>query len=561
MEAESSSRRAVVEVPAISAARYRLPWLILIVFVSNVCMMVLELVAGRIIAPYVGVSLYTWTSVIGVVLAGMSLGNYLGGRLADRWASARLLGMIFLAGGLFSVGILLSDPLGMRLPGDWSIILRILVMTAALFLLPSLLLGMVSPVVAKLAVRDLAKTGSTVGRISAAGTVGSIVGTFATGFVLISWFGTNKIVWGVAAVLLTLSAILLAISLRNGKRRAVLGALAIVVIGGASALTASAGWLKSRCTLETNYFCIKVQETTRNGKPVRILILDRLVHSYSSLDDPTQLVYGYEQIYAEATAYAQRKVSGETQRTIPLSALFIGGGGYTFPRYMAAVYPNSKLDVIEIDPGVTTVAYDLLGLQHDGRITTANEDARTFLEKQPTAHYDLIMGDAFNDYSVPYHLTTEEFNARAKAWLTDGGLYMVNLIDGPRRDFLRAYINTLSRTFAHIYVAPAVRGWRESPRVTFVIIATDTPLDLPAFKTIDAGDGETFFANQVLSPADVAAILAEGRAVVLTDRYAPVDQMLAPVARGEVARPDAPKSNAEPTPVPSNNSQPTAAPQ
>lgn len=550
--------------PAGSAAArpagYRLPWLILIVFISNVCMMVLELVAGRIIAPYVGVSLYTWTSVIGVVLAGMSLGYYLGGRLADRWAKPRdaagfenpsglrLLGTIFLLGGLFSVGILLVDMLGVSLPDAWPIVLRILALTAGLFFLPSMLLGMVSPAVAKLAVRDLAKTGSIVGRISAAGALGSIVGTFATGFLLISLFGTNWIVWGVAVVLLTMAAILFAVSARSGRGRAAIALTALAVIGGATGLVTAQGWLASRCTLETNYFCIKVREETRDGKPVFVLILDRLVHSYSSPDDPTRLVYGYEQVYAEATAYAHQAVSRQTARRAPLAALFIGGGGYTFPRYMEALYPGSRLDVIEIDPGVTEVAHDLLGLRRDAGITSYNEDARTFLAQPPTDRYDLVMGDAFNDYSVPYHLTTQEFNERVKAWLADGGLYMVNLIDGPRRDFLRAYINTLGHTFAHVYVVPAVRGWRESPRVTFVLIATDRELDLAAFKTIAAGDGETFLADQVLSPAQTAAILAEGRAVLLTDRYAPVDQMLAPVARGEEGRPDTAKPS-EPKPA------------
>ena len=158
----------------------------LIVFLSNFGIMVLELVAGRIIAPHVGVSLYTWTSVIGVVLAGLSLGNYLGGWLADRWASRRLLGGIFLLGGLFSLGILAVDTLSTAAPAEWSIILKILALTAALFFLPCLILGTISPVVAKLAVKDLAETGRTVGTIYAAGTLGSIVGTFATGFFLIS---------------------------------------------------------------------------------------------------------------------------------------------------------------------------------------------------------------------------------------------------------------------------------------------------------------------------------------------------------------------------------------
>jgi spermidine synthase len=493
----------------------------LIVFVSSACIMILELVAGRIIAPYVGVSLYTWTSVIGVVLAGISLGNYLGGWLADRRASLRLLGAIFLLSGLSSLGILAVDVLGREVPGGWPIIGRILVHTVTLFFVPCLVLGMISPVVAKLAVRDLEKTGRTVGRIYGAGSVGSIVGTFATGFFLISWFGTHVIVMGVALVLLTLGLLFL-----TGGRWSwtVLGALALSAV---TVLTGHQGWLRGPCTHETNYFCIQVEEREQDGEPVRVLILDRLVHSYTSLGNPTRLVYRYEQIYAEATAF-------QAKQDDRLRALFIGGGGYTFPRYMEAVYPDSESHVLEIDPGVTRIAHSLLGLSEDTDIVTYNEDARLFLERGPTDSYDLIIGDAFNDFSVPYHLTTKGFNDRVQAWLADDGLYLVNIIDGPRGDFLRAYVHTLRQTFRHVYLAPTVESWREASRATFVLIASDDPLDRAAFETVDAGDGVPLLARQMLLDEEVDALLADGRVVTLTDRYAPVDQMLAPVYREQV---------------------------
>jgi len=504
----------------------------LIVFISSACMMTLELVAGRIVAPYVGVSLYTWTSVIGIILAGMSLGNYIGGRLADRWASYRLLGILFLLGGLTSIGVLLVDTMGTRLPNEWPIVLRIIILVTALFFIPSTLLGTISPVVTKLSVLDLARTGSTVGRISAAGTVGSIVGTFATGFLLIAWFGTHAIIWGVAVVLLAMAAVFFLTGLQT-RKRVIAAILSVILIGVATTVATVQGWTSSRCSLETNYFCITVHESEHAGKPMRTLVLDRLVHSYSSLEDPTQLVYGYEKVYAEATHY-------QSLRHNRLAALFIGGGGYTFPRYMEALYPDSELDVIEIDPGVTQTAYSSLGLARDSRIKSYNEDARMFLERQPDKRYSLIMGDAFNDYSVPYHLTTLEFNERVRTWLADDGLYLVNLIDGPRRDFLRSYTATLAKTFDYIYIVPALRGWRESPRVTFVIIASDQPLDLERFRDIDAGDGETLLADTVLPDTDRDALLSEDKLVLLTDQYAPVDQMLAPVVRGETVRPDAP---------------------
>lgn len=504
----------------------------LIVFVSSACMMVLELVAGRIVAPYVGVSLYTWTTIIGVILAGMSLGNYLGGRLADRWASYELLSLLFFIGGLTSIAVLFVDSLGVALPNSWPIVLRIVVLVAGVFFIPAVLLGTISPIVTKLALRDLTRTGSTVGRISAAGTVGSIVGTFATGFVLISWFGTHAIVWGVAIVLFLMALVFFVASF--GRRQQVIASvLVLAALGGATFVATQQGWIKSQCTLETNYFCIKVHEDANRGESVRVLILDRLVHSYSDLENLLQLVYGYEKVYAETTRY--QSLAHEK-----LSALFIGGGGYTFPRYMEALYPNSDLDVIEIDPEVTRTAHELLGLKPDTRIRSFNEDARMFLAREPDRQYSLIMGDAFNDYSVPYHLTTREFNERVRVWLADDGIYMVNLIDGPRRDFLRAYVNTLMETFEHVQVVPAIRTWRESPRVTFVILASKTPLNMDRFRDIDAGDGETLLADLVLPRSTVNAILSEGKLSLLTDQYAPVDQMLAPVARGEVARPDTP---------------------
>jgi spermidine synthase len=387
-----------------------------------------------------------------------------------------------------------------------------------LFLVPCTILGAISPIVVKLAVRDLEETGRTVGRIYAAGSIGSIAGTFAAGFFLISRFGAHGVVWG-ASLVLGILGLLLLLSSRW------LWTVPVLLLATGLALPAvRPQWLQGPCTRETDYFCIQVREQEHGGEPVRVLYLDRLLHSYSSLNDPTKLVYGYEQMYAEATAYlAQRDPQA------PLRALFIGGGGYTFPRYMEAVYPDSELTVIEIDPGVTQVAYEMLGLQEDSEIVTHNEDARMFLAREPTTAYDLIMGDAFNDFGVPYHLTTKEFNDQVRAWLADDGLYVVNLIDGPWGTLLRSYAHTLRQSFNHVYIAINVRSWRRSSRSTLVLIASDTPLDLEAFETIDGGDGAPQLASQIISGDEIDALLAEGRIVTLTDRYAPVDQMLIPV--------------------------------
>ena len=504
---------------------------VLIVFLSNACIMTLELVAGRIIAPHVGVSLYTWTSVIGVVLAGISLGNYIGGRLADRWATpwsrgVRLLGIVFVVSGLASASVLAIDRFDVTAQVQWPLIGEILLLITALFFLPSTILGTISPVVVKLAIQDLSKTGRTVGRIYAASAVGSIVGTFATGFFLISWLGTHTIVWAVSVLLLLLGLLLLL------SNRWLSALAAVLLVANIALLGANPEWRQGTCTRETDYFCITVKEEERNGDPVRVLILDRLVHSYSSLDDPTQLVYGYEKAYAELTAYQANQAVLEDPQD-PLRALFIGGGGYTFPRYMEALYPESELDVIEIDPGVTQIAHDMLGLDPKTQIISYNEDARMFLERTPPASakgYDLVFGDAFNDYSVPYPLTTKGFNDRVQAWLADDGLYVVNIIDGAYGRFLRAYVHTMRQTFDHVYLAPTIDSWQEVSRSTFVVIGANQPLDVNALTS--AVKGDALVRRQLLDDQELDALLASGTLVTLTDRYAPVDQMLTPVFRG-----------------------------
>lgn len=488
----------------------------LIVFVSSACIMILELVAGRMIAPHVGSSLYTWTSVIGVVLAGISLGNYLGGRLADRWASLRFLGGVYVLAAITSFFILWVDRIGRVTPNDWPIVAEILLLTTAMFFVPCTILGMISPIVAKLAVSDLATTGSTVGKIYAAGALGSIVGTFATGFVLISWFGTYTIVIGVALLLGALGIVFLL-----GARWQA-GALALLVIIGGATLANHQGWHRGPCARETNYYCIKIYDDNVDGKAVRLLVLDHLVHSYVSLTDPTTLIYGYEKIYAEMAQYRARVKS-------PPDVLMIGGGGYTFARYMKTVYPQTEMHVIEIDPGVTEFAYAELALKPEWDILTSNEDARTFFARSPSRKYDLILGDAFNHYSVPYHLTTKEFNERVRQWLTDDGLYVVNIIDGPYGEFVRAYFHTLRQTFKHVYLVVGNYAWRQVSRSFFVLISTDQPMDLATLASCDAGDGDTLTMRLLASDDEINRLLTEAPLVTLTDQYAPVDQMLASV--------------------------------
>lgn len=377
---------------------------------------------------------------------------------------------------------------------------------------------MISPIVVKLAVSDLAKTGSTVGKIYAAGALGSIVGTFATGFVLISWFGTYTVILGIALLLLAMGLIFIL----AGRWQSMV--LATLIIAGGSALAVDQGWLCGPCVRETNYYCIKIYDEEREGASIRQLVLDHLVHSFVDLKNPKNLVYGYEKAYAEILDY-------RAARDPHLRALMMGGGGYTFPRYMEAVYPDSEIHVVEIDPAVTQAAHDLLALSRETKVVTYNEDARLYLVRKPTTTYDLILGDAFNHYAVPYHLTTKEFNDHVRAWLADDGLYIVNIIDGPRGEFVRAYFYTLRQTFRHVYLAEGNYQWRTVSRSFFLLIATDVPLDVEALAKFDADDGDALLARLMAGPEEIQRLLTEAPLVTLTDQHAPVDQMLESVFR------------------------------
>ncbi len=493
----------------------------IIVFISSACTLILELIAGRILAPYIGVSLYTWTSIIGVCLAGISIGNYLGGRIADRWASPMTLSIIFFVSSLATLGVLAMTALfaATGLPIQLPLMARIISLTAVIFFLPVLIMGMVTPVVIKLTLVNLQTTGNTVGTIYAFSTVGSVVGTFATGFFLVEAMGTRAIVLAVAIVLL-LMAIITGRLWRSAPKAA---ATTLVVLAVAGALfNFRSDLLTSPCIYESSYFCIRVHDTEIGGKKVRSLVLDHLVHSYTSLEDSTVLGYGYERTYANLTTYL-------TQEKPALKALFIGGGGYTFPKYLEAVYPQSEIHVLEIDPAVTVAAHDYLGLKQDTRVQTHNGDARYFMMqwKNPPK-FDVVYGDAFNDLSVPYHLTTREFNKMVFDIMSDDGVYMVNVIDNYQTgEFVRAFLNTLAEVFPNVYLMSEGEAWIHNSANTWVVVATKKPFDEAGFAQVISAKNSGQISTAVMDSPQLNKYRSEGRRIIISDDYAPVDQLVA----------------------------------
>jgi len=505
------------------------------VFLSSFCIMVLELVAARLIARHLGSSLYTWTAVIGVVLAGITIGNYLGGRIADKFPARKALAILFALASAACVVTVVAN----NLVGGWiwlwrfSWPMRVFSHVSLVFLLPSVLLGTISPVVAKMALERGLPTGRTVGDIYAWGAAGSIAGTFATGYYLIAAMGTIAIIWAVGGVLLLLAICYWA-------RLWVLYVWAAIFIALMALGLAPAEWAKDAGAGmalreksdpdviyedESQYCYIAIKQISENPDR-RAFMQDKLKHSDIVMGDILDLQYSYERIHAATTHML-------SQGKDKLSVLVIGGGGYVFPRYVEHVWPGSRIDVVEIDPGVTEAAMRAFGLERNSTINTFTMDARNYVNQlleeswagAQAVRYDFIFEDALNDYSVPYQLTTKEFNDKIARILTGRGVYMVELIDiYDSGFFVGAFVNTLEQTFNYVYVI--AENEPRSARITFVVIAAGHQIN---FESLAQEKQVRNLDLWVLSDAEIETLQKKAREILLTDDYAPVENLLAPV--------------------------------
>jgi spermidine synthase len=506
------------------------------VFISSFCIMVLELVAGRIIAKFLGSSLYTWTSVIGIVLAGITIGNYIGGHLADRFRPVKVLSILFALCAIACLATIVSNNLIGNFTWLWQFNwpTRILFHVTIVFLLPSALLGTISPVVAKMALDRGLPTGKTIGDIYAWGAAGSIFGTFAAGYYLIALMGTVSIIWAIAVVMI-------AMALLYGAAFWTVRAVAVIFLGAVflgigpwdwSKKAAASIGLKATTTEkilyedESNYCYIAVKSLDETPER-RIFVQDSLVHSEILIGEPNKLQYTYEQIMAAIT---HRFAAGKEN---PLF-LVLGGGGYALPRYLERFWPKGVVDVAEIDPRVTKAAFIAFELDPHTKINTIQLDARNYIDGlieqqsrgQQTRQYDFIYEDALNDYSVPYQLTTKEFNDNLYKLLTDNGIYMVELIDTyDSALFLGALVNTLEQTFPFVTVI-SEKDVTSYDRNTFVVVSAKHKLNLAdVCKGFDV-DRSVWYFND----SEMLQLHTKSNAMVLTDDYTPVDNLLAPVA-------------------------------
>jgi predicted membrane-bound spermidine synthase len=503
-----------------SDSRGRLAFYGVALFLSSAGGLVLEIVAGRLLAPYVGMSLYTWTAIIAVVLAGFSIGHWIGGRLADAGcdarAGARRIAVALTLASMSSLAVLvllrlLSGPL---LSAELTPVLAIVLLAAALFLLPSLFVGIVSPILTKLAVdASPGRHGEAIGRMYALGAVGAIAGTLATGYLFIAWIGSIGTVVTVAVIYAALAA---AFALRARAFGVVVSLFAILGTGfGFAAVRTKA--LLSPCTAESDYYCIRIDDFARHsGRPSAVMVLDHLAHGINDRDDPKLLYSTYLHFLDE---YARRRLDDRTP-----SVFVIGGGALTLPRAWASDPSPPKVHVAEIDPAVTTAARAHMWVRPDAGIDITHGDGRAILQRlPPQPQFDVVFGDAFHDISIPAHLVTREFHQAVRARLKADGFYAVNVIEtgrGPR--FLASLVRTLAQDFAAVEVWLDADDARSVQRINYVVVAAHapTPGDLLHSQRGIRRSWLRLSAQQLASRADVA------NAPILTDDFAPVDRLL-----------------------------------
>lgn len=487
-----------------------------IVFLTSAAVLVLEILAGRLLAPYIGVTLETFTGIIGVVLAGIALGTWLGGRIADRVDPRRVLPHTVILGGALAIAAVpLIRWLGPSLSGTGPT--GVVVLTTVGFLVPSALLSAASPLVVKIVLNDLALTGHVVGRLSAIGTAGSLVGVFITGFVLIAAFATTPVIIATGLGLVAGGVWLWWYLRRLDHDRShrggagkffVIGGVIFALLASGAAVTAS-----GPCQIESAYFCARV-EPDPNRIGGRTLYLDTLRHSYVDLDDPTHLQFNYIEVFADLAAVIDAPAG--------LRSVHIGGGGFTFPRYLDVIQPDSSNLVLEIDGVLLDLARSDLGLVTSDRLEVRIGDARTAVRGLPDDDVDLIIGDAFGGLAVPWHLTTREFVTDVARVLRPEGLYALNVIDRPPNRFAKAEVATIAAVFAHVGVIAPTEYLSDRDGGNFVVIASQSPIDGVAIEALLTARN----AREVLliEPAEISDWIAG--AMVLTDDHAPVDQLI-----------------------------------
>ncbi len=513
-----------VEVPP----RYRL--LSPLVFVGGLSSIGIELTASRLLAPYFGSSTFIWANLIGLTLTYLSIGYYLGGRIADRFPDPRVL---YAVTGIaaFTTGFipLLARPiLSLSLDAFDRVAVGAfygsLLGTILLFAAPITLLGFVTPYAIRLRMESVDGAGKTAGRIYALSTIGSIAGSFLPVIVLVPLVGT-------ARTFLLLSLSLLALSLAGliELRERRLTVLAAVLMGALIVTQAAAsdrpikppyrGQLVEEAESEYNYIQI-----LKEGD--RYLLALNEGHAIHSIYDPdSALTGGPWDYFMIGPLFASDEAEVEVSE-----ALMIGLAGGTAARSLAAAYPDIQVDGVEIDPEVARLGRKYFALDQPN-VKVIIDDGRYYL-RRTAERYDLIGVDAYRQTYIPFHLTTKEFFEELAAHLERDGVVVVNVGRTPT-DFrlVDVIASTMRAVFPSVYVVD-VAGYNNSMVIGSFSSGGNPPL-AERVGRLPPGSPLRAVTELALNTGNIRNVEPGG--TVFTDDHAPVewvvDQMILAAAR------------------------------
>jgi spermidine synthase len=521
------------------------------VFVSGAVVLGMEIAASRVVAPFFGNSLFVWGSLIGVVLAGLSIGYWAGGWLADRWPTPSLLAAVMGLGALLVLAIPVFDEPVLEAIVEWDPGPRLnpLFSSIALFGPASVVLAGVAPIAVRLWARSLATLGQTAGRLFAISTAGSIAGTFATAFWLIPEFGTDQLL-GIAAATLFAAAAIVALSERLILITA-LTAVGVALAGYAavelapetggtlsrvqaqnwSPLYRTAGYVRGQEPADTSGLTLRYSKDTRyhrlsvaDDETTRYLRFDNTYQSGMIIDRPFATAFEYADIFHLLRAYNPQA----------RNVLFIGLGGGSSPKRLWRDFPDLRMQAVELDPVVVDVAYRFFELPRDDRLRVATDDGRRYLDDHDD-RYDAILIDAFFADAIPFHIYTAEFMELARSRLNPGGVIMTNAIGsiaGERSRLFRSVYRTQRAVFPTVLVHPVILGGDEDATAVrnLILVATEGAAPAKEFLVERWADIKTRYrlvpdlTTQIRQRYD-RPIPIEG-VPTLTDQYAPTDALL-----------------------------------
>ena len=416
----------------------------LIIFFAGIITMAFELAGSRVLGPYFGASIFIWTSLIGIIMGSLSVGYWAGGQISIQRSDLKVLSMLLLFGGIsifltaFGHDYILKRVV--KYIPDFR--LQVIMSSAILFGPASVFMGAVLPYAVKLKINTVESSGVVVGRLYALSTIGSIAGTFLSGFVLLPLFGFLNIMFSLTGILLLFSFWIFF----TGKTKVY---LAITIF---SIFLVSTVWIKTYTKevdyidKDTQYNRIFIYNTMDKptGRPVKMLAVNN-EHSSAMFLDGEGLVFEVLKYY-----HLVKHFNPDFK-----SSLMIGGSGYAFPKDYLRKYPGATMDVVEIDPELTHLAYKYFELPHNPRLRIFHEDGRTFINRGKKK-YDAFFMDAYKSMiTVPFQLTTKEAIQGIYDILNDDGVVLANLISTlshKNNAFLRTELATYKSVFPQVYL-------------------------------------------------------------------------------------------------------------